>query len=331
MVKRFEQIIIFMAVLIGFSNCNKNSEKVIPIIDLESAVSSPSEIKCSDFIESIEYIPLETNENCLVGNSPSAQIMSGNIIVQTFNECLIFETETGKFKYRVARQGRGPGEYRSTMRIVDPINKTIFFRGTGSQIFEYSLQNELVNEIQIPDYDGSLETPSLPTDFFAYNNMVFCYFTNITGDEKKLIMAVRKNNSSPEFIIPNKNVFDHHEVTSFSTGESDFYTFDNHLYFKEIFNDTVFSVQDSVLVPHLIINSGKYLYSYKMKEGLASKPDKIITPRNIKESNRFLCFDYFINSERHIGLYSKEDQNLIVAPINEGIKNDIDNFVNFTL
>ncbi len=325
-----EPLIILATFLVLFNSCNKKSEKSIPVLDLESAVSTPSEIKCSDFIESFEYIPLETSENCLVGTSPTVQIVGENIVVQTINDCLIFDRNEGRFKYRIARQGRGPGEYQRTMRLVDPVNETVFFRRSGGDILEYSLQNELVNEFQIPTYDGSLETPSLPTDFIVYKNWLLCYFTNLIGDEKKLIMAINKNTGKPDFIIPNKHVFERKPLSIISTNELSFYTFNNQLFFKEDYNDTVFSLQDSVLAPHLIISTGKYHFAYDKKWDRSVDKSVFITPRNIMESNQYLYFEYYQNKEPYNGLYSKENDKLVVATNAEGIPNDVDDFVNFS-
>lgn len=318
-------IIIICLLIMGCINEKPNS---ILTIDVEKAMQSTDEINCSDFISGFEYVKLETNSNCLIGERPTVHLLSDNIIIQTNLECLIFERNTGKFKYKIGRRGKGPGEYNKTMRLVNPIDETIFLRGWGNEILEFSETNELLRSHHLPNYDNSFTTPSMPTVFTIHKNCLICYFSNITGKEQKLIMALNLDSNQLEFIVPNTHITDNKRL-SISTGEAWFNSYNDNFLFKEIYNDTVYELKNEQLFPHMILNTGKFLFSYQMNGEGGFSQTEYITILNFFESDVIVCFQYLINRKLYFGLYSKESRNLIVSDMERGLINNIDGFVNF--
>lgn len=311
-----------------FISCSEKKSESILLIDVETAIQSPKQIKCSDFIESIEYVQLETNDSCLIDKLRKIDVLDNNVIVQDVNNCFVFDSETGKFKHKVAKKGRGPGEYNRPMALIDPNEKTVFFNASGANILEYSIQNNLVRTITIPSYDSGFENPSFPTVFASYKNWLISYFGNMNGKEEKLLMAINKNTSEPDFIVPNLNTSDNTKMTV-STGEATFYSFKNNLFFKEIYNDTVFQLVDKKLKPHFILHTGKLLFSYKMKfEGGYPRQDYLII-LDVSESNGFINFRCILDRNFYFGVFSKTENKLSLTELNKGAENDIDGFLSF--
>lgn len=61
---------------------------------------------------SIQYIPLETTDSCLISNLLNLQVTTDYMFMYNgkTEEVLQFDRK-GKFIRRVGRQGNGPGEY----------------------------------------------------------------------------------------------------------------------------------------------------------------------------------------------------------------------------
>ena len=98
-------------------------------IDLYSAYQNKAPIlQISQFAEDIEFIPLETNEKCLLDDYLKNIIVTkDDIIVFDYNGCYRFN-RNGKFLNKIVTKGNGPGEYTKPMSIVvDTLNHWVYF------------------------------------------------------------------------------------------------------------------------------------------------------------------------------------------------------------
>jgi len=68
-------------------------------------------LQIDSIFANIRVIPLETNNNCLIGQIAKAQFYDEKIfLLDSFRKLLVFDAK-GKFLYNVGKVGRGPGEY----------------------------------------------------------------------------------------------------------------------------------------------------------------------------------------------------------------------------
>jgi hypothetical protein len=78
-------------------------------VDIDQISSDTSNM---DFItDSIELIPLETNDTALISNILKATICGSDIFIHDAKHKLFVFNKEGKFKYVIDRLGLGPGEY----------------------------------------------------------------------------------------------------------------------------------------------------------------------------------------------------------------------------
>ncbi len=321
------RVLVLLIALLFFA-CQAEKKSELLVIDVETGIENPGEILCSDFIGSFEYIPLETRDSCLIDGNPAVQILDNNLLVRTPNDCFLFDAKTGKFKTRIGKRGRGPGEYRQTIDLIDFDNSTVFFAGQNGDLLEYSLQNKFIKSIKIPTYNDGFENPSIPIAYTSYKNWIVCHFGNLTGTEKKFLMGINKSTGNADFIIPNKRIFEYNGL-KISAKEVAFYRFNNEFYMKEDYNDTIYCMQDSLLIPHVVLSAGRFQLTHEMYWDKNVEETEFVTPGDVFETNNFLTFQYFYRKKPYFGLYSKKHQNVVVTEIENGLKNDIDNFVNF--
>lgn len=66
-------------------------------IDIAVSLEHLTELKTSQLGKQIRYIPLETTDSSLIGNSYSIKLSKDHIFVSTNGRCLSFNKQTGKY------------------------------------------------------------------------------------------------------------------------------------------------------------------------------------------------------------------------------------------
>ncbi|HBB91295.1 MAG TPA: hypothetical protein DC042_06165 [Bacteroidales bacterium] len=126
--------------------------EVAEIVDLSQIWNHPSEIKLSDFTADIEYVPLETRPDCLIGDPRGVivQVLEKHIAISS-GTLLIFDRK-GRFLNKIGAIGHGPREYAGSTRFsvdekkgrVDILDvsrfRVVSFRITGEFIGEFSIK-----------------------------------------------------------------------------------------------------------------------------------------------------------------------------------------------
>lgn len=111
------KIIFILSVFYLFSCSEVKHEKVLFQID----TISEQKCKLSELLTSVEYIPLETNELCLLDALSKIIYRGDNIYVKSKNEVIKFD-KTGKYIGKLSRMGDGPNDY-SSARDVEVIQR----------------------------------------------------------------------------------------------------------------------------------------------------------------------------------------------------------------
>jgi hypothetical protein len=96
-------------------SCGRKEAGPVPVFDVTQTSLPPKELILQD-IATVEYIPLETKENFLLGDYPPIQYMDDEVIVtndrrNSTGHIMFFDRKTGKAIRSFSRKGRGPGEY----------------------------------------------------------------------------------------------------------------------------------------------------------------------------------------------------------------------------
>jgi len=112
--------IIGLLAIVMFCKCTKNAEiPNIPTITISpDYINNPSETYDSLF-KSVSYNPLETGKEFLISKISQLHITDSDIFILDEVQSQLFRfSAEGKFKNRIGRKGKGPGEY---------LNPTYFF------------------------------------------------------------------------------------------------------------------------------------------------------------------------------------------------------------
>lgn len=152
------------------ASCGGNeADKDASVIDIASAVANPVELKVSDLGKTIRYVPLETNDSVLVGNTWAITPADGGIYLSNYSRyggsntnCLSFDYD-GKFIASVGHIGQDPEAYWTSQCLLAPDNKTAYFAGSTA-MQHYDLEGKYLGRtprngiIGFPGNTGVVDT-----------------------------------------------------------------------------------------------------------------------------------------------------------------------------
>jgi len=321
-------ILIFLLPLIS---CQKTRYKDNPKLITYKLKKLPktSEVRLSDLNAiNIKYIPLETNEQCLI--TGINDLLSGNRIIaggrffltKYWNTILEFKYD-GSFVNRIGTVGRGPNEITTVYDVnIDKRNQSIYFLcDRGRKLNIYSEKGEFVKSFQIPFYSN---------EFTFTKNSILCYSENHFGNVENSYALIDTN----ALIIqkyPNKYPFKKHDGY-FIWHENLFYRFNSRVFKKEVYSDTIYVFEDMRFKPHLVIEVGEKLMTPAARSEFDGQYllKNYVDPLNLFEFGNYIYYEfiyrYVIPDDVLIlgFIGSKKDNFRALFNTGQGIINDLD-------
>ena len=279
--------------------CTKSENKDKVVIPVGDVVGTGSILNLSDYAESVEYIPLETNDSVLISKIDQIAFEDGAIVIKDdYYSCKIFD-ENGKYRCSVGHLGEGPDEFITIRRIdLIPGANQLFMEAVPQKYFLYDTEGNLIQHIQYPNY---------PPDYNAYgvtrlNENI--YYADIVSylNIHYQGMLFRVDSSLSEVIeeFPNYVHREKEDKHSFSgTYEvATTYRFKDNVRTYKAISDTVFTVgPDMEMRAAYIFDFGKYKATPEwMLAKIRNKEHKYVWPLNIQESDAFLFLNFFMGN-----------------------------------
>ena len=134
-------------------------------INIDPDSKSQSSLTLNDLIESIEYIPLETKDECVIGTISRNfhfEISDNYILVQCSNSGRFYLfNRKGRFIAQISDIGEGPGEYLRTTKpyFIDEENKQILlFALNPDRYIYYDMTGKHIKTVHSENKDISERT-----------------------------------------------------------------------------------------------------------------------------------------------------------------------------
>lgn len=192
-------------------------------------------IPYDSLIDEISFIHLETNEQCLIGETSQIVCTDSLIFISDkgVSKSIFCFDRQGKFKYKVGAVGQGPGEYAGYYCYItlSPDKKYLVVMDWGKIIY-YDYAGNFIKEVMIP------QNHALRSVEFIDNNLAgFEFSGNPEVDEKPMLSVY---NEQKELI---HSAFPTIETGSFILSPSyPLRKFGNELYFNLPYSDTFYKV-----------------------------------------------------------------------------------------
>jgi hypothetical protein len=308
----------FFSLLAGvllFASC-KNSRQIsssLPYpIDLEKSIDNVKIIPLSAIGKELQYIPLETNQDCLIKRIDQIVFSDSFIFISDARKLLQFK-RNGRFVRQIGSIGRGPGEYEVIWDICTDKSKEFIYiiAGKGNVVvFDFKghylrsfMQPERSEQFIMKDSESLMFYSiniSMPSNDKAYS----WYIVDTNGVVLSRIKNCLKRNS--KFVIRT----------------SPLYLFNETAHFMEFGIDTLYYFNNSTKQPYAIFNLGDIKMDpdpdpkYKLHQKFYLY--KIIEDREYMYLNLQSSFGSIVP-----GLFNKQTSELII-PENDGFLNNID-------
>jgi hypothetical protein len=251
---------IFIFIFALFTACRQeNAVASDGTVEIQIRPDQSNQVDISQWIEDIELVPLETNDNSLIGLIHKIKTDANNLYVLEYNgnPVRIF-SRNGKFISEAGHKGGGPGEY---IQISDflPDNDTVHvFAWSGNRKWiRYSGKNRFM-------YETDMSFPF--NDICAIDgNRYLAYVSNGT---------VSKECSCYLYCMDdNLNILSRLDVKK-PPGDIALYIPQNHLFqgaegllYKKDYGDTIYTVsRDLEIRPKYRLDFGKHWYSQAFLE-----------------------------------------------------------------
>ena len=294
------------------------------LLGIESAYENPQEIYLSEFATNITYIPLETKEDCMIRSIHQILFSNEYIFVSQFRSVYQFARD-GKFIRQIGAEGRGPEEFVQINNIDLDLDVEVIYIHTGYR------------KTLIFDFNGTflksvkLSLPAARTLSFGHNGFV-TYYPDVPMEHDICDYLLYFSDSTGSYLKKFERK-DKITATNFmGIGQHNLYSLGEDVYFKDLHNDTIFKVLYDSLVPHIILDFGKYKLDKNIEtttENLKSLESSLLVYNVVETANHaFIRMSHGYGGRLITGWYAKTERELKIFNDPErqfsGFLNDID-------
>lgn len=201
---------ILLFILSGCSSFNSNKNGIMSI-DLISVIQNEQEVHVSQFVNNLEYVPLEMTPESGITHIRKLYLTDKYIIVRNDSPepeklLLLFDRKSGKYIRHIGRRGMGPEEYSIPLDcFYSKYDNMIYTYGNmKSSVKIFSLEGEYLESFvtPVPSKDNIPNNKNLPIDAFLDSGNYVGYIKNSTGQEPNKLVFFSGNqiiNSFPHY------------------------------------------------------------------------------------------------------------------------------------
>jgi len=265
-IKNIQTFFLLLACILlsGCKQNNLNRTEGIASIDVVNNLGKYHAITISEIVPKLDYIPLETTNDCLIGEARFIAVTPRRLFVAGTRYCYTFD-RTGRFIGKIGSIGQGPGEYQSISGLcIDEKTQSLYLKNVRT-ILEYSWDGTFRQSIPIPK--NMIESP-LDMVSFVRDTLFLGHVPNYSGSEvhnfllfdksgqvvKSFDNHVQLNRAKPMYFFASDC-----SMRSFRISEN--------VYVKENANDTLYCFNErNELIPQFVFDLGKYVFSKERRE-----------------------------------------------------------------
>ena len=315
-----------LIILLICSSCNNNKTKISEsatfpyLVDVEKSISDIKEIPLSSIGKRLEYIPLETNPECMLQAAYIIAMSESYIFVSDGRTIVEFD-RNGRYLRKIGSQGRGPGQFTDDMDLC--------FNESQKKLFILDVKALLVY-----NFDGTfIESTKLPflSIHFAlkdYNNLIY-YTANSPVSDTATLFSWYVSDLHGGNIKRYKNY--HKRLNNGSNiADSPLLRFNNESRFMEFGSDTLMYFKDNKPSPYAIINLGEMKMEpdpvftrERYRDILNSLAQKLWTRFIVEDKSRlYMTFYWGFSDSTRTCIYNKITNETLSSK--NGLVNDID-------
>lgn len=326
---------IYTLIFIVLQSCSSYNPNVLEnkdmhIIDIDN-IEPASNIKLSSYFSSLEFIPLETNEEALLGRINKLYVYHDTLFILDkvgSKGVFMFNRKDGTFLGRIGSIGTGPGEYTNPEDFtIDTEKRRLYLLDLDKQqMHEYELGNcKYLSTID-------LETKTSRSYHIQYwNNKMYgdAFFKNksIKNDYMLCELDMRTGQINDYWL----------SAKQYNLGWNERFFINDVFYsqpslkpkFTQSFMNMIMEINDEGISPFLLLKSKKWVSReelnqektdpYERYSGLF-KMDRIHNIGNLLESKNFIYFQYTEGMSTYHVFYNPQTKGVVYSSL---VTNDL--------
>lgn len=179
------------------------SSEGLKVIDLEAAMGNlQDKLKLSDLGQAVHYIPLETNDSCLIAGNPGVGLTDSCFVVSTHYGLVpltySFERQSGRFIAQVGHFGEDPTGYTSPVWFYNEQEGLFYFVRNPNQLQKYDRYGRYQGRMFVP------VQPEYPVSFVFMDSLVLSYYkasTDRTVSHSKILSVFNENGIEVDSVL----------------------------------------------------------------------------------------------------------------------------------
>ena len=346
--------LINVIILVLFSSCsgkqttqqvqeeNKSQERSFYTIDLSKDFSGSDNqtLLLSDIVEDVEYVKLETTDDCLVAGNSAARIFATDEDIYILNnysddKLLRFDRETGKFITQIGSLGQGPKEMLNPDFVFAKDSMVYVTSTMSDKVYVYTNENQFVRSvpfckdrssledgvgetISVIDHQYIVRHPGQLQSKLNYNQYIAAEVIDMNSNR---LFAMRDTSDVYGIMLK----LDWDPIRWYYKGNINFYNEPDR---------TVYAVTKDSIIPRYHFNLGENKFPITT-EKLTKEHLKYIKFRSFRETEDYLYLCWTQSHKGYFARYNKKTEALDVQEQEKfwgsawhlrvpGLKNDID-------
>ncbi|MDR2145163.1 MAG: 6-bladed beta-propeller [Tannerella sp.] len=269
--RKIYKLIVLLLILLGNSACikeknrNETADIFSPVnIKIEKPdISSLQPLLLSEFADSIEYIQLETSDQCLLPPYIGTFLTHDFIFIKTDYKLYQFDRK-GKFIRQIGREGNGPGEFKLNKCGFDEENQRIFVKSyTNASPLIFDFNGKFLGNIKdslINSCFGGMEHFDAGAGFLIYTIHPMDVNHQWAGKPYELIVYDYVGDKVTQTLINRFEckVENARQLNMIRPGLQTLTKSDSLFYYHSFYNDTLYAVSNTGIQPFAVVDFGKY-------------------------------------------------------------------------
>ena len=309
--------------LIGLSSC-QNQIKTngdlpdLPYIKMLKTNDNTKYLYASEFISDIEYVPLETSTECLIGGVYSINISDNYIFVSAEPSCLLFSRQ-GKFIRHIGNKGNGPGDFLIVKNVKIDEESGMVYLLSNHKLIAYNISGEFVKSLDISEFRNV--SGICIYNAFHWRSELFCAPVDLNSGKELYSFVVFTLDGDIIKLFPNYETINNKDGY-WSGGYADFRNYNELICFNSTNPDTLFRLTEQLdFTPEVFVD----MCEQGMTKDDFANFDIVSNKRFFEiikfyEVGNYILFDYLLPETNSIGVnktqhcfYNRNNNNLIFA------------------
>jgi len=236
-----------------FAGCNFQSGSSLEIINMvDHARISADSVALTTISESVRVVPLKTPQSLVIGNLGRVAQYGEYIFVTTYQGIYVFDQE-GNYQNTIGTKGRGPAEYISLAYMFPNDTGLWIIDDAQKKVLHYSTKGAFLGSYFFSEYPGQ----SLASCFHMQKGETFVAFVPDMGQPNSDIMlSFFDKTHIIDSVLYYNPIINSGNVQSNFYDEAQFVDNKGKTRFKEMLNDTIYTIDNHRLIPEFVVALG---------------------------------------------------------------------------